>query len=477
MAIAVDIKNFRSIRTTTLELRPGLNILIGPNGSGKTNLLAGLKFLRDVFRQGVALAIAKGGGPVRNYYRGEDAIHFRLRQDYGTRVFRRRRVPFALQWTMSVAQTGSEQIATITREDLLISAHVDGVDVPVLRIFVDRKVPSRPRTGVMIAEADIIGRSFLSTWEMQPNSDSKAVLRDRLNIFVEELMDRARKDSDRTFFFDLAFLDSSMRDAVSTFTDMNEYNILPDLARQSTDQLPFAEISPSGAGLSEVLHALKNNNFHRLSSAQDYEYPNVAFGGRFYASFTTVPLYQGARNRSLRQRRYQAFSGALEKINEELSLAVRGVESVSTRIDPSNGRRFVVFQSGDHEFRPEEVSDGTIKWVSILTSIFVPLSTTYLLEEPENFLHPWMQQQLIRIMRKQAADVGTMFLITTHSATILNAAVPEEITVVGSEKSGTQTSRLEYRDDIQSVLDQSDFGLGDLWVSGAIGGIPGGGSE
>ena len=98
---------------------------------------------------------------------------------------------------------------------------------------------------------------------------------------------------------------------------------------------------------------------------------------------------------------------ALANIIRDLAAAVRPIESVAVQMDPTSGKRFVVFNAEKHSFFPEEVSDGTIKWLCILVSIYVPFSRVYLLEEPENFLHPWMQQKLINIMRQQASKNGT----------------------------------------------------------------------
>jgi len=39
------IKNFKSIKDLRLELKPGINLLVGPNGSGKTNILEAIYFL------------------------------------------------------------------------------------------------------------------------------------------------------------------------------------------------------------------------------------------------------------------------------------------------------------------------------------------------------------------------------------------------------------------------------------------------
>ena len=44
----VHLKGYKSIRDLEIDFKPGLNIIIGPNGSGKTNFL---EFLVDVFSQ------------------------------------------------------------------------------------------------------------------------------------------------------------------------------------------------------------------------------------------------------------------------------------------------------------------------------------------------------------------------------------------------------------------------------------------
>ncbi|WP_054853845.1 AAA family ATPase [Vulcanisaeta distributa] len=40
----ITIENFKSIKNLTLKLRPGINLLVGPNGSGKTNILEAIHF-------------------------------------------------------------------------------------------------------------------------------------------------------------------------------------------------------------------------------------------------------------------------------------------------------------------------------------------------------------------------------------------------------------------------------------------------
>jgi len=57
----IAIKNFKSIRDQTLELN-SLNVLIGANGSGKSNLIEVFRFLHEVVKRNLAGYTAKKGG-------------------------------------------------------------------------------------------------------------------------------------------------------------------------------------------------------------------------------------------------------------------------------------------------------------------------------------------------------------------------------------------------------------------------------
>ncbi len=62
MAItALTLRNFRSFREAELRLRPFL-LLVGRNAAGKSNLIHGFLFLRDIARSGLANAISLQGG-------------------------------------------------------------------------------------------------------------------------------------------------------------------------------------------------------------------------------------------------------------------------------------------------------------------------------------------------------------------------------------------------------------------------------
>src|SRR6266849_10026572 len=76
MITRLQIRNFKSVRELDLQLGP-INVLVGPNMSGKSNILDVLRFLHDVFfpqagSEGVKYAIAQRGGANEIFWRGGD---------------------------------------------------------------------------------------------------------------------------------------------------------------------------------------------------------------------------------------------------------------------------------------------------------------------------------------------------------------------------------------------------------------------
>ena len=326
----------------------------------------------------------------------------------------------------------------------------------------------KPGLKIGLAEPRYFGRDLFDYWGNNYSGQAKPKIAEDFPKRVRDFISRALQEPDRPFLPSLAALDSVLANVIDTFMMINEYNILPDVARASSEQLPYAQMAPNGAAVSLVIDALENRRYHRLEPPW-FDTDDDPRAGRYYRPYA---YYYRPPSFARRHTSPVLLPEALSNINSELAAAVRPITQVSVRTDPTNGKRFVIFKSGDEDFFPEEVSDGTVKWLCLLVSLFIPFSKVYLLEEPENFLHPWMQQRLIAIMREQASKNKTIFFISSHSSTILNGAYPKEILLVANGPSGTELSQVADIEEVEKVLAQSNFHLGDLWVSGAIGGVP-----
>jgi hypothetical protein len=375
---------------------------------------------------------------------------------------------------MTVKQAAAESIATISNEELRIAVD-DCPDHPLFCISLSRKGPSQKASlKINLAAPTEFGRDLFNLWNTQYSSQPKTRIAEDFPKLIKRLLTRVLHEPDKSFLPVLAGFDPVLTNIIDSFTLLNEYNIVPDVARASSEQLPFPQMAPNGAAVSLVIDALENERYHKLEQVQWLEMEEDYRSQRYFEPrpWRHYMHYRGTYSAYSQKISSVSLPQALENINKELAAAVRPITHVTVTTDPTNGKRFVVFKSGDEAFYPEEVSDGTVKWLCLLVSLFVPFSKVYLLEEPENFLHPWMQQRLIAIMRDQAKENKTIFFLSSHSATILNGAHPEEILIVTNGRSGTELSAIHDLDDVREALRQSDFHVGDLWVSGAIGGVP-----
>jgi predicted ATPase len=466
MEYKISVENFKSIIQTEFDLKRGLNILIGPNGAGKTCLLTSLKFLRDIFLKGIGLAMAKGGGPSRIYNRGKTSMKFSIEFIYGDRTYRKKPRHTRCRWEVIIEQKGIEKLATISYEKLSVDCTVESTKINLFLFEANRKNLERPKLSFAINPDS--GKDLFNKHQSEHPSYSKEKLTSHSNEILNKICtsNELKKTGERSIVTFMEGFDGSFSKFLYFFSSINEYNIIPERARQATEQLPFARMSANGFGISEVIEALEKKNFHKVQMGGSYDFDvDIPWGPSYY--FSTY----GYRFYSHRSRK-SPLDDSLENINKELSSAVKPINKVSVEIDQTNGRRFVIFKSEKESFYPDEVSDGTIKWLCILTSIYVGFSNIYLLEEPENFLHPWMQQKLIKIMREQSEKNNTIYVLTTHSTTLLNSAFPEEVIIVQQKNKGTEVERIKNQEEVQAFLENSDFRLGDLWVSGGIGAVP-----
>ena len=114
------------------------------------------------------------------------------------------------------------------------------------------------------------------------------------------------------------------------------------------------------------------------------------------------------------------------------------------------------------------LSDGTLRWIVLLTILLDPLPPPLVcIEEPEVGLHPDMLPTLAHLLRE--ASERMQLVVTTHSDALVDALsdTPESIIVCEKENGATTMRRLS-REDLSAWLEK--YTLGQLWRSGEIGG-------
>ncbi|MDQ1292763.1 MAG: hypothetical protein QG608_643 [Actinomycetota bacterium] len=119
-----------------------------------------------------------------------------------------------------------------------------------------------------------------------------------------------------------------------------------------------------------------------------------------------------------------------------------------------------------------DASFGTVRLLAILAALHQPDPAPFTaIEEIDHGLHPYALDLLVDRLR--AASERTQILVTTHSPTLVNRLRPEEIVVCDRDPdTGASLIPAISQNSIEDAVRASDRRPGELWFSGALGGVP-----
>jgi predicted ATPase len=149
---------------------------------------------------------------------------------------------------------------------------------------------------------------------------------------------------------------------------------------------------------------------------------------------------------------------------------------------PNQGQRELLLRLAGSKsgIRASELSHGTLFALVLLALANLPVPPPFVaIEEPDRGVHPRMlrrvQDALYRLAFPEAhgeSRKSVQVVATTHSPFMLDLYRDHPEHVVISEKRDSEASfiRLTERADMKELL--GDVGLGDLWYSGILGGVP-----
>jgi predicted ATPase len=91
------------------------------------------------------------------------------------------------------------------------------------------------------------------------------------------------------------------------------------------------------------------------------------------------------------------------------------------------------------------------------------------IEEPENYLHPRLLEILVELLNQRQAEPGCpQVILTTHSPLLVDKLSIDELIVAGKVEGATTFTRASSKKRLRELLSKKEVSLGDLWYSGAL---------
>lgn len=148
------------------------------------------------------------------------------------------------------------------------------------------------------------------------------------------------------------------------------------------------------------------------------------------------------------------------------------------------GRKRLQFQDrwqADLWYESLQVSDGTILTAALVALGFQRYAPDLVvIEDPDSALHPYLQRHVVEMLRKlskgEVGDGPMQIVCTTHSQSFLNCLEPQEVCFIRRSRETGETEVHKAPVDNPNwhkVYDQFQDSLGNMWLTGALGGVPG----
>lgn len=390
----LTISRYRSLYHVTFK--PGnLTTIVGPNNSGKTNLVDAIDFIAEAYRYGLEIAVGRKGG-------FENIAHRKMR-----------RTKSPLSFTVSVRIPVTELRGDVVTHQSLSSAGLTG-DATV-RIEHHFELVARSQA----IEADY--NVTLETVSLEVcDADS---CRQILKVVRDD-------DGIQATLPDPVPKSAFMRNLVFPFEDAGFVSFL-----KAPKGIPASDLVIGTRFFNPVL-----SHFAR-TMANTRVYQLAPLEGRRPGVPTPNPdLERHGAN-------LPAFVAQLRKdpvvwaaVLETMRRVVPGLINIDTDFTPD--RRLTLRFHESNVGRPwasEDVSDGTIQTLALLAALHDPRTGFVLIEEPENAVHPWIVRNFVEACR---SIVGKQIVLTTHSPALINTLKPDEVLVASRSHGETHIERL-----------------------------------
>ena len=388
----IAITNWRNFAHIEFDLASRL-FVVGPNSSGKSNLLAALRFLSDIARRGLVAASEDLGGPERYFHTGADSASFAVTVEVNAQQ---------ITYVLSLRKVRVIDDFSIGR----IRLHPSSKGIPEELLKADQ-----PRILHPMVEA----RPRSSSWE------------EIARLPVAEPPSESEEDAETQFpVMDCAFVEGE-----NLTIDGEDVTGIPGTKRVTGSALSIRNI------LSGVRY-IHPNPKKMLERADRYDPDN---GTGF---FQHAGRFSDQQLDTVVDRIRPIMAAVVPEIpNLSYQRMGLGTELVFYSDTPVRGASGI--------YSHEQFSEGTLRLLGLLFDLAtLPRDTSVvLIEEPETFLQASVVRSLPSLLAEVAMNRDVQMVISTHSPELIDSelVLPSQVLMLRSESDATTGELLSQSND------------------------------
>lgn len=420
----IQIKNFKSIKEITLEDVSPLMVLVGANGSGKSNFADAIKFFSLCLERGVEDAVRQAHGIdniLNELSESSPSFHAVIRHedrlyDYSLEILLKKPITFKVK---------KERLVIRDDADNIIFDSLPGQKkLEKLENRINSTPPQNTENQLATLLLGLLGGIVLGEMTTGINEKSKAAGGALLSLGL----------------------------AAAT--------IFPD---DSNSKKQAQQLSKQGRDVAQSF-------FSGLSNIEIFRIDPFGIKNRRIPNTNPDFLNLDGSNIAAVLEKLEKDSALREQILDWLTLIVPEMENIETDTNRLDGSKSLVFkEESGQRFPAHMVSDGTIYALCILAAVLTrtkKLGIT-IIEEPERGLHPKAIHELIGFIREHARPEHPIIL-TTHSESVVRALELDELYLVSKENGATQIRSVK-----STSVDKRQIPLDTAWLTNLFdGGLP-----
>lgn len=414
----IEVRNFKSYKELQINLN-NLNILIGPNASGKSNFIRILKFLRNIATYNLNDAISMEGGVeyLRNATLGNSE-----------------------NLTVKVTYLPQSRFVRASEKSILIEPYEGVYEFQIgfnkrggFQIIKDKLTVSYQ----LYAMKDMVknGDNHIENTPLATGQITFEVVRNKIKLKFSKQLEPYEKEVDfakwfgfsgvvlpaKTLFIETPFFGLANSWLLENhLAEIAMYDFDPKLSRKSSPVTGKFELEEDGNNLPIILNHILGDKEKR----------------RKFLNIVTdiLPFVEDFQVQKL--------------TDKSLLMAIKEKHFASTYMPA-----FLL-------------SDGTINITALIAVLYFEEKPLIILEEPERNVHPYIIQQLVALLNEVSKH--RQIIISTHNPQIVKHAHLTDILLVARNQDGYSTIRRPAESQNIQVFLQNDMGLDELFIDNLL---------